>query len=53
LSMVYNGQGNEALFFCSKVWPKNRRGEKEFVEAFKKQLIKSPYWPGIKVLNGW
>ncbi len=53
LGLVYNGEGEEAFRFCRQVWPLNREGEEEFIAAFRSQLAKSPYWPGIKVLNGW
>lgn len=52
-ALIYVGRGNEAFDFCHKVWPQSRKGEKEFIAAFKEQLAQSPYWPGIKELNGW
>src|SRR5208337_2877105 len=52
-ALIYVGRGNEAFDFCHKVWPQSRKGEKEFIAAFREQLAQSPYWPGIKELNGW
>jgi hypothetical protein len=52
-ALIYVGRGNEAFDFCHKVWPQNHKGEEAFIAAFKEQLAESPYWQGIKVLNGW
>ena len=53
LALIYQGRGDEAFEFCDKVWPKDRKYKEKFIVAFKMQLTKSPYWSGIKELNGW
>lgn len=62
LELIYSGNGKSAWEFLDAVWPKRDltfEGEKapvtkqQFVEEFKKQLAKSPYWNDVKSLNGW
>jgi len=53
LALIYQGRGDEAFEFCNTVWPKERKYKDKFLAAFKLQLTKSPYWLGIKELNGW
>ncbi|MCL4458008.1 MAG: hypothetical protein M1147_03285 [Nitrospirae bacterium] len=53
LDLMYSGNGQLALEFFDKVWSDKRRGKKEFLEVFKKQISKSPYWSEIKKMNGW
>lgn len=53
LDLIYTGNGNLAFDFFDKAWPDWKKAKKEFLDAFKKQLSRSPYWYGIKVMNGW
>lgn len=53
LDLIYTGSGDLAFQFFNKAWPEGKEGKTEFLNAFKKQLSKSPYWKDIKVLNKW
>lgn len=51
LRYLYSGNSDWAWKFYDRVWGDDRPGKKEFLEEFKKQLEKSPYWPAIKAMN--
>lgn len=51
LQYIYTGHADLAWKFYDRVWGDNRAGKKEFLEAFKKQLEKSPYWPAVKTMT--
>jgi hypothetical protein len=54
LELIYSGNGDLAWKFCDMMWAKRGKGNKEdFLSEFRKKLAESPYWDGIKSLNGW
>jgi hypothetical protein len=54
LELIYGGNGDLAWKFCDMIWAKRGKGNREdFLSEFRKQLAESPYWDGIKSLNGW
>jgi len=53
LDLIYTGNGNLAFDFFDKAWPDWKEAKKEFLDAFKKELSQSPYWHGIRMMNGW
>ena len=52
LDLIYTGNARRAWSFAEEAWPRDKQGRGEFIEEFKKQLRKSPYWEELKKLNG-
>jgi len=48
LDLIYGGNSQVAWDFFSRAWPKNEKGENEFLAAFKAKLQTSPYWADLK-----
>lgn len=53
LDLIYTGNGDKAWEFFDRVWRTGVKGKKEFRAAFTATLESSPYWEGIRELNGW
>lgn len=53
LDLIYTGNGDLAWVFLDRVWRNGVRGKEEFRAAFTAKLQSSPYWDGIRVMNGW
>lgn len=53
LELIYTGNGNVAWDFFDSVWRDGVSGKKEFRTAFEEIMRSSPYWDGIRELNGW
>jgi hypothetical protein len=51
LDLIYSGNDEAAWAFLDMAWPKQNPGKKEFLESFKQQLAKSPFWPEILAMN--
>ncbi len=53
LDLIYTGNGNTAWEFFDRVWRNGVSGKEEFRAAFQEALQSSPYWDGIREMNGW
>jgi tetratricopeptide (TPR) repeat protein len=59
IKLIYSGNGNAAWQYLNQQWPRGKHaldwGESkaDFLADFKEQLAKSPYWKGLRHLNGW
>lgn len=53
LDLIYTGNGNTAWEFFNRVWRDGVSGKEEFRAAFQQALESSPYWEGIREMNGW
>ena len=53
LDLIYTGNGNVAWDFFDRVWRNGVRGKDEFRAGFTALLQSSPYWDGIREMNGW
>ncbi len=53
LDLIYTGSGDKAWIFYDLAWPEKKIGKDKFLNEFKKQLQKSPYWDELKRINGW
>lgn len=53
LDLIYSGNGDVAWQFFDSVWRNGVKGKDEFRGAFLAQLQSSPYWDGIRAMNGW
>jgi hypothetical protein len=51
LDLIYSGNADAAWRFFDQAWPSNQSGKEDFLSEFRRQLAKSPYWPGIQSLN--
>lgn len=64
LDFIYTGNASSAFKYLDAVWPgkvgeqilledgQTRVSKSQFLSQFKQQLAKSPYWSGLKELNG-
>lgn len=51
LTLIYSGNMPQAWNLAELSWPKQIGSKDEFLESFKKQLQKSPYWESVRILN--
>jgi hypothetical protein len=52
LDLIYSGHADLAWRFCDEAWPGSARTKNQFLQSFRFQLSKSPYWKAIKAMNG-
>lgn len=52
LDLIYSGHADFAWKFCDESWPGSANAKKQFLQNFRFQLSKSPYWAAIKAMNG-
>jgi hypothetical protein len=51
LDLIYSGHADAAWQFFDQTWVADIPGKEEFLEDFRAQLMKSPYWREIEHLN--
>lgn len=51
LDLIYTGNAASAYRLFDMAWPERITGKASFLEAFRKQLAESEYWPQIKQMN--
>jgi hypothetical protein len=52
LDLVYGGNAQLAWSFLDVAWPPARPGKEKFLQEFREQLAKSPYWSDLQELSG-
>jgi hypothetical protein len=51
LDLIYIGHADLAYKFFDATWPPTLSGKEQFLNDFREQLAKSPYWPDVKAMN--
>jgi len=52
LDLIYSCHADVAWRFCDESWSGPANGKIHFLENFRLQLSKSPYWKAIRAMNG-
>jgi hypothetical protein len=53
LELIYAGQAPRAWELVEKAWHEKLEGKKEFLNDFKQQLTKSPFWEDLRKFNSF
>jgi hypothetical protein len=53
LELIYAGQAARAWELADKAWYEKLEGKNEFLNDFKQQLTKSPFWDDLRKLNSF
>lgn len=51
LNLIYHGHEPLAWRFADQAWPDGRPGKDAFLDAFRAQLGRSPYWPDVRTVS--